>query len=558
IPLKLKHYYQVATDISNAQRNHTFLENLALELIQIYGHVDSSKIPPTSAVTFEEFSLTYWTDVDVKEKFKSLLTTHVPMLRHLSSNNFYRYEYPVTDLSGLYQKTYDNMIIPLENAEGTEVSFDYFGWEPYVDINEGETKIKPAQTSVTSPLGVIPFSFTFQRYYTQYDVSFPVMVTVADQTAFAGEGYSLSFALEGTIINNAVPDENFAIKEEFTALKDSMLCDEQHLDTELIKTVVIDSYNQEPLELVQIGFSVPSQDNCIIGVTDDSGELETNYPPAYGGVVEFVKDEYLTNFYPIDTYEYTENPGIIGYAVAGYPQEVIELHKIVEVPVSAKKYEFSKCITHENGNDKYCLYNFGDALFEPNLIGPLATVYANGSKSWKHEFYLSDSPQQLGENETVTYTLIRRADLNPNVISEEYSTSFRVEGNQTTTIQLVPGIYEVTAAVITENAFNIPKNDRCEDSNCATISGMNITSFVTGVVNLDVETFYMEITPEDLYSAQEIEFYVFNYDLHKLGLRGEVANNVPALVLEDMMLISEMDQIGKNPLVRGLLEPVYK
>jgi hypothetical protein len=68
----------------------------------------------------------------------------------------------------------------------------------------------------------------------------------------------------------------------------------------------------------------------------------------------------------------------------------------------------------------------------------------------------------------------------------------------------------------------------------------------------------MEITPEDLYSAQEIEFYVFNYDLHKLGLRGEVANNVPALVLEDMMLISEMDQIGKNPLVRGLLEPVYK
>ena len=197
-----------------------------------------------------------------------------------------------------------------------------------------------------------------------------------------------------------------------------------------------------PLELVQIVFSVPSQDNCIIGVTDDSGELETNYPPAYGGVVEFVKDEYLTNFYPIDTYEYTENPGIIGYAVAGYPQEVIELHKIVEVPVSAKKYEFSKCITHENGNDKYCLYNFGDALFEPNLIGPLATVYANGSKSWKHEFYLSDSPQQLGENETVTYTLIRRADLNPNVISEEYSTSFRVEGNQTTTIQLVPGIYE--------------------------------------------------------------------------------------------------------------------
>jgi hypothetical protein len=558
IPLRLKHFYEVATDVTNAESNFTYLETMALELVHIYALPDSSKLPPIELVTFDAFSINSWTQENVNLKIKSLLTSHVPMIRYLSSNNFYRYEYPVSDLSGLYQKTYDNMIIPLENSENVDISFDYFGWDIFVDVNEGDQKIEPAEIMVKSPLGIIPFEFNFQKYYNTYDISFPVLVTVRDPDAFGGEGYQFSFALEAAIVNNEAADADYVEPEISAAFKDSMVCDENKRDTGLLKTVVVDSFSKEPLELVKIGFSIPDQDSCDIGLTDDLGELETNYPVAYGGVVNFMKTEYLDSYYPIDTYNLKNQNAIIGYTVAGYPQEVIEIHKFKEIEVTAKKKSLSKCIK-VSGGDKHCFFNGGDPLFPTEPIGPVMEFLANGSESRVNELYFFDSAKEIAEGEMLMYNLERVADSNPLVINEDVVTSFSVEGDQKTTVRLVPGIYAVTATLISQNSVSIPKDERC-DGKCVDISAVNLSQYIGGITEFNSPITYLEITPDQLYSSQEIEFYVLDYDLSSLPKKGNDngKGEFNVIILEDQTAGTSLESVVEIPAVRAALEPQYK
>ena len=132
IPLRLKQYYDTAEEIAQVQANHSFLERQALDLLAVYADVNPNQLPPTDAVRFDALPAAYWHEAEVKEKVKGMLASNLPLLRYLGSSNFYRYEYPqdseaVLDLRDLYQKNYDNMILPLERGRDTEVSFDYFG-----------------------------------------------------------------------------------------------------------------------------------------------------------------------------------------------------------------------------------------------------------------------------------------------------------------------------------------------------------------------------------------------------------------------------------------------
>src|SRR3989338_4736318 len=159
IPLQLQKYYAVAEEITGVEQNFSFLERQALDLIVTYSGVDREKLPPSEAVTFEVVPTVFWQQKLVKEDVKGLLVSYVSALRYMGANNFYRYDYlgvegsgageeVVADLSELYQKNYDNMIVPLEQGVGFEINFDYFGWEPYVVINNGGGQIKPESSNV--------------------------------------------------------------------------------------------------------------------------------------------------------------------------------------------------------------------------------------------------------------------------------------------------------------------------------------------------------------------------------------------------------------------------
>jgi hypothetical protein len=613
VPLRLKHFYEVASDIAGAEKNFSYIENMAVEMLQIYGHTDMEKIPPTTATTYEDFSYISWNVNDVKKKFEQSLSANVPMLRYLNSNNFYQYEYPVTDLSGIYQRSYDNMVVPLTGGEDLDINFDYFGWETYFDINENEEVIRPNDIFVKSPLPLIPFSFSMQQYYNTYDISFPVMVSLNDPRAFGGEGYNFVFAMEANILNNLPAEENEELPTPIINSPETMLCDENKRNSGLIKTVVVDSFSKEPVELVKIGFTVPEQDSCVMGLTDSRGELDTNYPAVYGGVVEVIKQDYLTNFYPVDTYDYKEKSGIIGYAIADYSEEVIEMHKFKEVSVSVKKKDVSKCvqpsicsytfspfslavipykdISCELG-EEVCFMNSEDQLFGSEDKTQIFNLTANHSLSSVHNYYLTNGRKDLIDKERVVVTLDRISDINPIVISEDFSTSFSIEGNEVSSVILVPGIYSMSATLIYEDLVEIPTDSRCtrynilgwEEDKCFDINAIEADSYVTGTLELNTPSTYITITPEQLYASEEIEFTVLNYDIANIpetfkSITKECASAPPlclpgvgclfescvdkditlnALVVEDMTMISELNVLSKKPVVRAELDPIYK
>lgn len=553
VPLRLKHYYEVASQVAGMETNHSFLELQALDLIAAYSAVEQDKLPPTEAVIFDLIPTVYWTEADVKEKFKGLLVSSVPLLRYLGSDNFYRYEYQptsgaVVDLSQLHQKNYDNMIVPLDFGEKVKVNFDYFGWPVYFDLNDKGGKVEPSSYYVDPDFFKLPFNS--HHYYTTYDVSYPVLITISDSAALGGESYNFVFALEANIRNNELVESEDVLPPPIATVGKSMVCDEDKRSTEIIKSIVVDSYSKESLEAVQIGFSVPDQDDCIMGQTNFTGEFESSYPAVYGGVGSYMKEEYLTNFYPLDTYEFKDQPGIIGYAVAGLPENVVELHRFKQINVRVKKKSLEKCV----GNNCYTQGLFG------SVEEPLMT-YKPELLDKTHSWVFVDAAKSLDEKETATIILKRVADLNAGVFSDEFTTTVAIAGDNTAEMELVPGIYEVNALLTSEEELVIPKEERCTggivealacwdiDGCCFTFDENVLDQSLTGQLLWDESGKYLAITPEQLYGSDELTFYILDFNL------AGVPKQEHLRVLEDLQVMGQLGNFSK--ILQGDLEPTF-
>ncbi len=548
LPLRLKHYYDAAAEIARVEKEHRFLELQALDLITAYSAVDFNKLPPMDQVTFDFIPTVTWTEAGVKENVKSLFTSSVPLLRHAQSTNFYRYEYapeedtPVS-LHELYQKNYDNMILPLEIGKNVEINFDYFGWEPYFDMNDKGGNIEPSSFHAPSVTPLPPIPLTVNHYYSTYDLSYPVLVTIRDPAALEGRGYTFAFALEANIRNNAIPPEGQVQLPPVALEQKSMACDPNKKNTQPLKTLVVDSATLEPLEAVQIGFTIPEQDDCVMGLTDDDGEFESTYPAVYGGVASFIKDEYLTNFYPVDTYRFRESPGVIGYAAAGTSDLVVPLHKRKLINISFRKKNLEKCIEDEDG-EKNC---FTQGLFA--VAGNPVYSYQPEQLDETHHWIFPGTARGLDEEESGTVVLKRVGDVVPGVFGDEFSASASAAGKGKGRLELVPGVYEVNAFVTTKKPLTIPEEERCLGLTCFTLGEQVLDELLEGQIFWNESASYLTITPEQLYSADEITFTILTFNLENVPQEEHVR------ILEDLQVMGELGRLSK--VLRKELEPVF-
>ena len=555
IPLRLKHYYEVASEIAKVQKEHNFLEMQMLDLISAYSAVDLNQLPPTEAVTFTMVPEARWNEIDIKEKVKGLLVSYVPMLRYLGSSNFYRHDYrsatttaATVNLANLFQKNYDNMILPLETATDLEVSFDYFGWEPYFDMNDKDGQIEASNYGVNFYL----LHFNTNHYYSTYDVSYPVLITLRDPNALLGKGYQFVFALESNIRNNLIAAEGYKQPPPSTAERISMACDENKRNTKMIKTVVVDSASLEPLEAVQIGFSIPEQDDCILGATDSEGVFESKYPAVYGGVASFIKDDYLTNFYPIDTYQYkesagagagssgTETAGIMGYAVTGLTEKVIPLHKRKMISVAIKKKSLEKCITDNEEEETVC---YSQGLFAAT-DKPLFS-YSPEQLEQAHFWTFPNLARSLSSNEKGVIILTRVGDTQPGVFNNEFTATVAVTGTKEAEMELVPGTYKVTALLTSEDSLIIPEEEREDFAMPAQV----LDKSLIGQLQWEEKENYFVVTPEDLYNSDKLTFNILTFNL------AGVPEEEHLRVMEDLQVMGKLGELSKT--LRSELEPKF-
>lgn len=298
IPLNLREIYFLATNITNIEAQHSFIEKDIRQIIDAFSKLDTDALPPVSELIIGFGSGTFWIKNSVVEKLKQLLSSYIPLIQVSGTRNYHFIESPANIRDrGLYEVVYNRgMIIPLnEDHSSLAVKFTYLPiWEPYFDLNCRGQLCQPE--SVGSTFG---FLFGFQRYSFAYDISIPVLVEISNPEAFGGEGYSFKFFLEANMRNNEPMPADFSPLESIARPAASLLCDQDKRSPNNTTVRIIDGRAKQQVNGAQITFACGSE-SCPIGTALNSS-LASQFPKCLGGIVGVEKSDYHSGFAQLDT-----------------------------------------------------------------------------------------------------------------------------------------------------------------------------------------------------------------------------------------------------------------
>jgi len=424
------------------------------------------------------------------------------------------------------------------------------------------------------------------------------------------QGLRFNFALESNIRNNRAAQAEQTVLKPITTFQDSLACNDDQKDSPLITSFLVDAETRDPLELVQIGFQIPNRDECTMGISDNKGEYSGSYPSVYGGVLTYEKNEYLTAFYPIDTYK-LKSDKIVGYAVGGVGQAV-EMYKRKRINLTVQKKNLGKCIKPLECRYSYsvaltkdidcqpgpeqCFFNDNSALKPQSVFD----IEADGSLTKFNSYHFLNSAHKLDDDEQFLVTLTRVKGFNDDsVIYDDFTTAAVVEGDGKTEVDLYPGYYEVSMTLLLDSGFRIPEEERCttftvltwDVEQCSKMQEMVLNQYVESQINWNTEKTYLKVLPGDLYGNNEIVMFTLGQLIKEtpdtttttvrytggspeiFGIPGiptlvdvisdattdfnEAEQEVNVFIVEDLQLISETDKIANKPKIRKLLEPVF-
>jgi hypothetical protein len=583
VPLALKKYYDIAATISYYEREYQFLERQSLELLQAYSGVDREKMPPTADFRFDFVPKAYWNADQVKERFAGILSSGVPLLQVAESDNFFRRSFPADKQGGIAHKSYNYMALSFDDVGyaddsgeagadggkerekelvsgeellGKEINFDYFSWPMYFRANEGGSTIKPNIMGVDYDV----LKLSVQQYYTSYDYSYPVLVTIRDPDAFNGEGYNFVFALEANVRNNQPAKADQVLP--LVIMSDANLaCEEEQWDTEPLKSIVLDGSTGEPLSGVRFGFQIPGAGECYIGQSDENGVMISSYPAAYGGVLNLAKEDYLNGYYPIDTYQYkesaleilgenenyAESKSLVGAAAAkSMPENSFVIYPHKKIKVKVKKAGVEKCVGEQ------C---YGSGLFSFSGV----EVYNKKPQQLeeKHRWILGGGKSSLRDEEQAIITLERVGDGSEKLVSDFYA-NIMVTGKEEQEVNLVPGTYAMSGKLILQDKVKIPAEERCIEmllglvDECYKIDEVLMDNYLAGALEWDTPETYLKITPEQLYSSDELELYLPSQEISNVPEEEHIR------VIEDIELGFSLGESSKKKEVREILLPLFK
>jgi len=306
IPVKLKKTFELAEFITKTQIEHNYLENNLRNLIPLYSMPNSKKLAPTSDFTFIAGSIgETWSVVDLNTQMTSILASTSNMMRVQGAYNYDKILLSPGDPSyETRQKVYDNMVLPMEDIyyeeledltlETTFVSLKYLDWWPiHLSVNGGKSEVKPTLKGVSFG----PLNFGLQEYETDYDVSWPVMVSLKEIDSFSGRGFIFNIGLEGNLRNNLpLNSSEFGdiIRSSDNAFPN--FCGERNKGDDVI--VNVNDILNEGVEKASISF-ISGKSTCILGTTNESGELNVTLPAgSLTGWVVAKKEGYLDEKIP--------------------------------------------------------------------------------------------------------------------------------------------------------------------------------------------------------------------------------------------------------------------
>ncbi len=486
LPIILAKYYDLAVEITKKEAESNFLGFLALNLIDMYSGVDENRLPPVADVTFKRGESVSWTNDEVKAKVEEILMSHTSGLQVQGTSNFEgNYYQGENALSG---GVYSLFVVPSDNTFASNAEFSYLAWWPvYLSITPGRGSI----IAPDSRSGFSSFMSTFglNSYKFAYDLSYPVLITLTDPSAFDGEGFTFQFALESNIRNNAMMKVDAAALGTITSPVQTYVCDPSNYNSDEITITVSDSITKAPLGDAQIYFSF-GKESCFIGNTElvslqeasaitgqaaaDTSRkaiLTSRMPVGIGSLAVF-KEGYMSKTTPF------------GVLLDEKQDKEIALDRFVKINVSAKLAPFSKKVSGLNIND-----------------------YA-----WTPTGTFDD----LASTNQAVITFSRIPETKD---SEQYAVAVEFLGTKERTkeIELVPGDYNIVATLLDNQITIVPEAEECFDDDwydqfglgkqkCEKIDAITFDRFPMGGIEFNS----FSISAENLNGAKELAMYLIS------------------------------------------------
>lgn len=503
VDVNIRDMYNLAINITNRQREIKFLEFNTMNLIVSFSGMDKNKLPPTAEMRFTTGDEINWLRSDVEKKLTQILAGYIQFLQLEDALNYRRFLFEDT----LKQSLFDFMIIRTEEIPGFGVDFTYLDWWPiylYITPSQGEV-IRPI--SAMGILSLVP-GFSILDYQFVYDVSYPVLVKVYDPIALGGKGYNFYFALETNVRNNDPLNESFS-PITITA-EGTMVCDIALRNSGNITINVLDAVTDQAVDKAAVMFSF-GDEGCFIGMTDENGTLKTNFPVAMGALL-VSKENYQT---------YSE-------LYATYTDKNDDLTIRIE-PYRSRKIKLKK------------------KLVEKKMIMQTPIVI------WRWTF--TDRVADLDKQEQA-FMMFSKVKDKPT--DEDFKQVAEIKANETdfAEINLVPGRYKVSINVMRYEKLVIPEDERCYDTTpfwwggeeCVTIPRIVMNVTPSGGLELNNETWYLDISKDKLDDSDTITLYAVSPDLYGLAQHLRKA--------EDLEQINKVKDYTKQ--YRNKLQPDFE
>lgn len=500
LPVHLNDIYNLASTITNLEIDNSFLEKATINLISSFAGVDKEKLPPLTDLRFKFGSSTNWVKTDIKNKVSQILLSYMPLFQVYNTRNYNRNFFE----TNLEQSLYDDFIIPIQDEDysNLEVNFNYLDfWPIYFDLNCNGEFCEPesAASDLLSIVGI-------QRYNFVYDVSFPVYVEINDPDAFNQKGFKFRYFLESNLRNNEpLFVDSFQLETETLSLG-SQLCDLTNRNSGDVKIKVKDRLNNDKVGDVQVTYSV-TDESCFLGSTDKDGALKTKFPTgAVGGVVNFMKNDYIKKSLLFD---------------AGIEKKNINIKLD---PIKTKKIIINK----------------------KQLVKKLSGFHL----IWEFQ----DQALNLDPKEDAIITLTRISPLD----EEEYSasTTYKLRQDGPSEMKIAPGKYEVTINLLLRDVLIIPEDTR-------EVSGGFLADIVTGKKKYTIPA--MEFSEDNPFPSGGLKLNVTlnardleEYDTVVFYAISSDVKGIP----EENRVIEDLEETGKieeySEVYKLALQPAYQ
>jgi hypothetical protein len=402
VPTEFSRVYSLAWLLTRLHRDTFFIEGYTLNLISTYSDLRADRLPPTGGRTEVFGSPVFWELSGVRTQLVRDVLSKLNLITFMGSSNFNPSDIVTGATVELGTQQYEDISIRLLHPDTSPF---------YLDINGlSQGLLGPGTFSTSTWL----FSLVLKQYEFDYDLSFPVLVTLKAPYGLNNQDYMFQFALEANIRNNMPIRDNFDASTPGS--RPTMFCNvEQRVGGEtLIRAAT--GFGQ-PIPGVDLYYEC-AQDRCYVGKTGSDGSLSVRLPVCIGGKLIPVKDRHIGEEIEFDSG--ADNPG--------YAHVVMELAKPYTVEV--RKLTFSP-------------------------------FFSNGAHKWPHElsgfgtFGYSPEVGELEADEQV-FAIFTKLEQNSPIA---YQFPVLVEGGgEEPQALLVPGEYEVKMMLFKHKPLVIPEH----------------------------------------------------------------------------------------------------